>query len=95
MVRQIFEVFARIVDANGAYHILDGYPKQYDSRSYNNDVDKTLKRAQSDAFDVASTFTGGSGDTRQLQCVTITTADGVLVEKHSFGKIADVPAQNG
>ena len=92
MKRQIFEVYARIVDANGTYHIMDGYPKTYDSRGYNNDIDKTLNRAKSDAFNMASTFTSGAGDTRQLQTVTVTTADGALVEKYSFGAIADVPA---
>ncbi|MBR3240245.1 MAG: hypothetical protein IKF99_17620 [Oscillospiraceae bacterium] len=90
MKRQIFEVCARIVDANGAYHVMDGYPKTYDSRGYNNDIDKALNRAKSDALNVASTFTSGAGDTRQLQTVTICTADGTLVERYAFGKIADI-----
>ena len=30
MKRQIFEVYARVVDAAGSYHILDGYPKTFD-----------------------------------------------------------------
>jgi len=91
MRRQIFEVFARVVDSAGSYHILDGYPKTFDSKHYNNDIDKTLNRARSDAFANASTFTGSSGETRQLQTVTVCTADGTLVEKYSFGAIADVP----
>lgn len=91
MRRQIFEVFARIVDANGAYHTMTDYPKTFDSRNYANDIDKALNRARSDAYSVASDFSGGAGDTRQLQTVTITTADGTLVEKISFGAIAEVP----
>lgn len=45
MERQIFEVYAKIVDANGSYNTLSGYPKVFDSRSYNDDVEKALKRA--------------------------------------------------
>lgn len=94
MKRQIFEVYARIVDSTGQYHILEGYPKTFDSKNYGNDVDKALKRAQSDAYSVASDFSGGAGDTRQLQTVTISTADGTLVDKIKFGALAEVPAQN-
>lgn len=90
MKRQIFEVYARVVDSAGSYHILDGYPKTFDSKHYNNDIDKTLNRARSDAFENASTFTGPTGETRQLQTVTICTADGTLVERYAFGKIADI-----
>ena len=52
MARQIFIVNAQIVDANGAYHILDGYPKTFDSNNYQNDVDKAQKRADGDASEV-------------------------------------------
>jgi len=45
MKRQIFEVYAKVVDANGNYNTLSGYPKTFDSRSYDNDIDKTLLRA--------------------------------------------------
>ena len=34
MIRTIYEVYAKVVDANGAYNILTGYPKTFDSRSY-------------------------------------------------------------
>lgn len=89
--RQIFEVFPRIVDASGGYSIPSGYPKKYDSHIYSDDVDRALLRAKSDAYTLAAGFTGGAGDTRQLQCVTITTADGALVEKIVVGAIADLP----
>jgi len=46
MVREIYEVYAKVVDANGAYNTLSGYPKVFDSRSYSNDIDKALKRAR-------------------------------------------------
>lgn len=46
MRRAIFEVYAKVVDANGSYNTLSGYPKVFDSRHYNNDIAKTLQRAQ-------------------------------------------------
>ena len=45
MQRQIFEVYAKIVDSNGNYSTLSGYPKAFDSHAYNDDIDKTLMRA--------------------------------------------------
>lgn len=46
MIRTIYEVYAKVVDANGAYNTLTGYPKTFDSRSYGGDTEKTLQRAK-------------------------------------------------
>ena len=46
MQRQIFEVYAKVVDANGAYNTLSGYPKVFDSKLYDNDIGKALQRAR-------------------------------------------------
>ena len=89
MTRQIFIVDAHIVDANGTFNYLSGYPKTFDSRSYNNDIDKTQIRAIGDASDVFGDMC--KVDTRQLQTVVVMTADGFVVEKRSIGKIADIP----
>ena len=45
MQREIYEVTAKIVDANGTFNTLSGYPKTFDSKNYNNDIDKTRNRA--------------------------------------------------
>ena len=50
MARQIFIVNANIVDANGNHSIPSGYPKSFDSKNYNNDVDKAQRRAESDFY---------------------------------------------
>lgn len=89
--RQIFIVDAIIVDANGTFNHLANYPKPFDSKLYGNDIDKTLKRAMGDASETFGAMC--KNDTRQLQTVTIMTADGQLVEKRVLGKIADVPEQ--
>ena len=89
MTRQIFIVDAHIVDANGTFNYITGYPKTFDSRSYNNDIDKTQIRAIGDASDVFGDMC--KVDTRQLQTVVVMTADGFVVDKRTIGKIADIP----
>ena len=51
MRREIYEVYAKVVDSTGAYNTLSGYPKVFDSRSYDNDLDKTLRRARGEYYD--------------------------------------------
>ena len=89
MTRQIFIVDAHIVDANGTFNYISGYPKTFDSRSYNNDIDKTQIRAIGDASDVFGDMC--KVDTRQLQTVVVMTADGFVVDNRTIGKIADIP----
>ena len=89
MYRQIFVVYAHIVDATGKLTILEGYPKAYDSQHYSNDVDKTQNRALADAHGLlADMYTK---DTRQLQLVRVETTDGFEVFKQSIGALAPLP----
>ena len=89
MTRQIYIVYAHIVDATGKLTILDGYPKAYDSQHYSNDVDKTQNRALADAHGLlAEMYTK---DTRQLQLVRVETADGFEVYKQTIGELAELP----
>ena len=65
MTQEIFVVNAQIVDANGTFNSLSGYPKAYKSVSYNNDIEKTRQRALGDFHDVMGAF--GKRDDRQIQ----------------------------
>ena len=92
MIRQIFIVYAHIVDATGKLTILEGYPKAYDSQHYSNDVDKTQGRALADAHGLlADMYTK---DTRQLQLVKVETADGFEIYKETIGELATLPDPN-
>lgn len=90
MQREIYEVTAKVVDANGTYNSLSGYPKVYDSRSYGNDLEKTLMRARGgwhEALDAMSKV-----DTRQVQfAAIIRVSDGVQIALEKIGKLADLP----
>lgn len=87
--RVIYEVYAKIVDANGNYSTLTNYPKAFDSRNNDNDVDKTLLRATGEFHDTVGSMC--KNDTRQLQTVILMAADGFVIDRWTHGAIADVP----
>ena len=87
--RAIYEVYAKVVDANGAYNTLTGYPKSFDSKNYGNDVNKTLLRAKGEFHDTIGAMC--KNDTRQLQTAILMAADGFVIDRMSIGEVADVP----
>lgn len=89
MVRNIFEVYATVVDANGSYNTLSGYPKRFDSRSYDNDIDKALKRARGEFYDTIGAMC--KRDDRQLQTVILMQANGQVIDRQAIGAIAPDP----
>lgn len=89
MQRQIYEVYAKIVDANGTYSTLSGYPKSFDSRNYNNDIDKTFQRAQGEFYSTFGTMC--TRDDRQIQTVFLMSINGDILISKSIGKLADLP----
>ena len=88
-MRQIYKVDAWIVDANGTYNALSGYPKTFDSKNYSEDADKALKRAEGDFSEVWGAMC--KRDDRQMQVVTLSTADGFQIDRKCDGAIADIP----
>ena len=93
MNRQIFIVDAHIVDANGTFNYLSkDYPKRFDSRSYDGDIEKTQKRAEGDMSEAWGAMC--KNDTRQLQTVTLSSADGFLIERKTMGQIQEDPEPN-
>ena len=89
MKRQIYEVYAKVVDGSGAYNTLSGYPKVFDSRNYSNDINKTLMRATGEFATTWGTLC--LREDRQLQMVLLMTADGFVIDKKVIGAIADLP----
>ena len=89
MKRQIYEVYAKVVDSNGAYNTLSNYPKVFDSRLYDNDIDKTLKRATGEFCETFGAMC--KRDDRQLQTVILMTADGLIIDRKCLGEIEELP----
>ena len=92
MERQIFVVTAQIVDANGAFNVVSGYPKTFDSKNYDNDVAKARQRAEGDFSECYGAFC--KRDDRQLQAVMLYSADGYLIDHKALGRLADLPDLN-
>ena len=83
MSRQIFIVNAYIVDANGTFNYISGYPKRFDSNSYGGDIDKAQIRAEGDMSDAWADMC--KVDTRQISTVTLSTVDGFQLERKTRG----------
>ena len=92
MTRQIFIVNAYVVDANGTFNYIDGYPKRFDSRSYNNDIDKAQRRAEGDASEAWGAMC--KVDTRKVQTVTVTSVDGFQTFRKTVGNLYEEPEPN-
>jgi len=90
MQREIYEVTAKIIDANGTFNTLSGYPKTFDSRSYSNDLDKAYKRAEGEWHSAMSAMS--TRDDRPLQLAYIVRmSDGVQVITGRYGDMPELP----
>lgn len=88
--REIYQVTANIVDANGTFNPLTGYPKNFDSRSYNNDTEKARQRAYGEWHQALADMS--KVDTREVQIAgIIRVSDGVQIECARFGALKDLP----
>ena len=91
MARQIFKVDAQIVDANGAFHTLDGYPKTFDSANYQGDIDKAQRRAEGDFSEAWGAMC--KRDDRMIQTVILSTVDGFQLERKTSGAFTEQNAE--
>ena len=85
MARQIYRVDAWIIDANGTYNSYgQDYPKNFDSRNYDGDIDTAYRRADGDASAVWADMC--TKDNRQLQTVTLSDIKGNLLYMRSMNR---------
>lgn len=89
MKREIFEVTAKIVDANGTFNTLTGYPKVFDSKNYDNDADKARKRAMGEYYSVLGEMS--KRDDRQLQIAFVFDVNSGVAVMQRIGEMADLP----
>ena len=90
MVQEIFVVHAQIVDANGTFNELSGYPKAFKSTAYDNNIDKAKQRALGDFYDVMGAF--GKRDDRQVQTAfVVQVSNGLIVANAQFGSLPVLP----
>ena len=90
MTQEIFVVHAQIVDANGTFNELSGYPKAFKSTAYNNDIEKTRQRAYGDFYDCMGAF--GKRDDRQVQTAFVMqVGNGAIIANAQFGALPTLP----
>lgn len=80
----------------GAYSVMQGYPKTYDSRNYNatpenpnGDTDEALRAAKAEYFSRLSAIYSGSA-ARVMATVTLEQADGRTILRESVGNFPDM-----
>ena len=86
-MRKIFVLLAWIVDANGAFHILDGYPKTFDSKNYDDDINKTMLRAKGDFHNTIGAMC--KVDTRKIQSIILMDETNTILDSFVNGDFGD------
>ena len=87
-MRQIFIVNAHIVDSTGAFHVLDNYPKTFDSKNYAGDIDKTQRRAEGEFSECKGAMC--KRDDRPMQTVILMDASGFVLDRYTIGSVPNV-----
>lgn len=88
MPREIYQVSAMIVDANGTFNNLSGYPKAFDSKTNDNSPEKAYNRACSDWHEVIGAMY--KRDDRKLQeAFVVRLSDGVMVQGAVIGSLEE------
>ena len=86
-MRKIYTVYASIVNGQGQRGTPPGFPKNFDSESYNGDAEKALKRAKGAMYTAFGEMCGV--DDRQLQTVFLVAEDGFMLERLVDGALAE------
>ena len=85
-MKDIFVVYAHIVDANGTFNALSGYPKAFKSDSYDGDIIKARQRAIGDWHEVMGAF--AKRDDRKVQAAYVMQmSSGAVIASGMYGTL--------
>ena len=95
MARNIFIVNATQVvtseqNPQGLFSVVSGYPKQFDSMSYNGDVAMTRRMANAEYYNRLGIMYGDTNVNRVMKTVTLENANGELLLHESIGAFPDM-----
>ena len=94
MKREIYKVYAEVIDAKGSPITIKGYPKIFKSEDYDGDLEQTLDEANGELFDLLSNMRKHKD--RQLQIAYIVRlSDGQQIEMRKIGHLEDLPDEEG
>ena len=91
MARNIFIVNATQVvtsqaNPDGIMSVVSGFPKTFDSKSYDNDDEKALNAAKGEYFDQLGTNYKNTNANRIIMTVTLEAVNGTMILHESIGK---------
>lgn len=90
MEQEIFVLYAHIVDANGTFNILSGYPKSFKSTSYDNSIETAQKRAIGEWHEAMGAF--AKRDDRQVQTAfVVQVSKGIVIANSTYGELPQLP----
>lgn len=75
----------------GLLSVVPGYPKQFDSKNYNDDLELTMNQAMGEYHDRLSINYKDTNPTRIMKTVTLETADGRQLQMKSIGGFVAEP----
>ena len=98
MARTILTVNATQVvtsqaNPRGIMSTVSGYPKTFDSKNYNNDLELTMNQAMGEYHDRLSINYKDTNPTRIMKTVTLETADGRQLQMKSIGGFVAEPEE--
>jgi len=73
----------------GLFSVVNGYPKTFDSRNYNDDLELTMKKAKAEYFDRLGIMYDDTNANRIMKTVTLETANGNQVLSESIGNFLE------
>lgn len=90
MARQIYEIgFKQCVVSGthpeGLWSNKTNYPKTYDSKDYNNDIDRTFEIAEAEYRACESAMLLDANPTRVMQVITMERSDGRMIYSRKKG----------
>lgn len=94
MTRNIFIVNATQLvvstsNPTGLFSTMNGYPKLYDSNSYNGDTDAALRAAKAEYFSrLSANYTGSAN--RAMAIITLEQANGQQIMRECIGTFPEV-----
>ena len=93
-MRNIYIINAQVINKNGDFFILDGFPKHIDARSYEGDVDKARRMADAVFCDTWAEMCRDNNE-RWIQSVFVTDIFGNILDRKSMGNFPADPAPEG
>ena len=95
MGRNIFIVNATQVvtseqNPHGLFSVVSGYPKQFDSMSYNGDIALTRRMANAEYYNRLGIMYADTNAARIMKTVTLENAHGEMLMHESIGEFVDI-----